>query len=66
MDVYSLARSRRLAPVSEDAVLNANYLMRKLEPYYDLPYPQHCKHEFVLSGKRQKKQGVSTWISPSG
>lgn len=49
-----------LRQVSEDAVLNANYLMRKLEPYYDLPYPQHCKHEFVLSGKRQKKQGVRT------
>jgi CBS domain-containing protein len=41
-------------------VLNANYLLRKLQPYYDTPYKQHCKHEFVLSGKRQKKQGVRT------
>lgn len=49
-----------LQQVSEDAVLNANYLMRKLEPYYDVPYPQHCKHEFVLSGSRQKKLGVRT------
>jgi glycine dehydrogenase subunit 2 len=31
-----------------------------LEPYFDLPFSQHCKHEFVLSGKRQKKQGVRT------
>ncbi|HET7579750.1 MAG TPA: aminomethyl-transferring glycine dehydrogenase subunit GcvPB [Bacillales bacterium] len=50
-----------LRQVSEDAVLNANYLMRRLESHFDLPYPdQHCKHEFVLSGKRQKKLGVRT------
>jgi glycine dehydrogenase subunit 2 len=49
-----------LRQVSEYAVLNANYMMRRLEPYYDLPYKQHCKHEFVLSGKRQKKLGVRT------
>ncbi|WP_026674884.1 aminomethyl-transferring glycine dehydrogenase subunit GcvPB [Alkalihalobacterium bogoriense] len=46
--------------VSEYAVLNANYMMRRLEPYFDLPYGQHCKHEFVLSGRRQKKLGVRT------
>ncbi|WP_216831725.1 aminomethyl-transferring glycine dehydrogenase subunit GcvPB [Alkalihalobacterium elongatum] len=46
--------------VSEYAVLNANYMMRRLEPYFDLPYQQHCKHEFVISGKRQKKLGVRT------
>ncbi|WP_078552894.1 aminomethyl-transferring glycine dehydrogenase subunit GcvPB [Bacillus alkalicellulosilyticus] len=46
--------------VSEYAVLNANYMMRRLEPYFDLPYTQHCKHEFVLSGRRQKKLGVRT------
>ncbi len=56
---------RRLGPeglqrVSEHAVLHANYLMRKLQPYYDLPYDRHCKHEFVLSGRRQKKHGVRT------
>lgn len=49
-----------LKRVSELAVLNANYMMRKLEPYYDLPINQICKHEFVLSGRRQKKQGVRT------
>jgi glycine dehydrogenase subunit 2 len=46
--------------VSEYAVLNANYMMRKLEPYFELPYKQHCKHEFVISGSRQKKLGVRT------
>lgn len=49
-----------LKAVTEYAVLNANYMMRRLAPYYDLPFNQHCKHEFVLSGKRQKKLGVRT------
>lgn len=49
-----------LKAVTENAVLNANYMMRKLAPYYDLPFDRHCKHEFVLSGKRQKKLGVRT------
>ncbi|OIJ20285.1 glycine dehydrogenase (aminomethyl-transferring) [Anaerobacillus alkalidiazotrophicus] len=49
-----------LRKVSEDAVLNANYMFRRLQPYFDAPYTQHCKHEFVLSGKLQKKLGVRT------
>ncbi len=49
-----------LKAVSENAVLNANYMMRKLQDYYDLPFSQHCKHEFVLSGRKQKKLGVRT------
>ena len=49
-----------LKAVTEYAVLNANYMMRRLAPYYDLPFDRHCKHEFVLSGKRQKKLGVRT------
>lgn len=47
-----------LKQVSEDAVLHANYLMKRLAPYFDQPYPGKCKHEFVLSGKKQKKKGV--------
>ena len=49
-----------LYQVSQDAVLNANYLKEKLKNYYDLPYNIECMHEFVLSGKKQKKNGVST------
>ncbi|ARF15862.1 aminomethyl-transferring glycine dehydrogenase subunit GcvPB [Sporosarcina ureae] len=49
-----------LKAVTEYAVLNANYMMRRLASYFDLPYTQHCKHEFVLSGRRQKKLGVRT------
>jgi glycine dehydrogenase subunit 2 len=46
--------------VSEDAVLNANYLRAKLKPYYYLPYDRICMHEVVFSGKRQKAKGVHT------
>jgi glycine dehydrogenase subunit 2 len=49
-----------LKAVTEYAVLNANYMMRRLAEHYDLPYDKHCKHEFVLSGRRQKKLGVRT------
>lgn len=49
-----------LKAVTEYAVLNANYMMRRLEEHFDLPYDRHCKHEFVLSGRRQKKLGVRT------
>ncbi|WP_407406250.1 aminomethyl-transferring glycine dehydrogenase subunit GcvPB [Peribacillus sp.] len=49
-----------LKAVTENAVINANYMMRRLEPFFDLPYNRHCKHEFVLSGRRQKQLGVRT------
>lgn len=49
-----------LRRVSECAVLNANYMMRRLAPYYEIPFPGICKHEFVLSGKPLKKFGIRT------
>jgi glycine dehydrogenase subunit 2 len=49
-----------LKKVSEAAVLNANYLMKRLKEYYTLPYERTCMHEFVLSGQRQKGKGVHT------
>ena len=53
--------ARGLADVTRAAVLNANYVMRKLAPYYDLPYDRTCMHECVLSGARQKAEsGVAT------
>jgi len=39
-----------LEKVSENAVLNANYLKEKLKDTYEVPYPDLCKHEFVASG----------------
>src|SRR5699024_7113103 len=49
-----------LKKVSTYAVLNANYMMRRLSEEYELPYTQTCMHEFVLSGKLQKDLGVRT------
>lgn len=41
---------------SQNAVLNANYLMNKLKPYYDIAYDKTCMHEFVLDLSRFKKE----------
>ena len=50
-----------LCRVSENAIINANYLLSLLLESYDLPYPKPVLHEFCLSGDRQKKaHGVRT------
>lgn len=58
---YIMANGKEgLCQISQDAVLNANYLKEKLKSDYELPYDIDCMHEFVLSGKKQKKYGVNT------
>ena len=48
------------AQISEDAVINANYILSQLKGYYDLPYDRHCMHEVVLSaGNLQRAHGVT-------
>ncbi len=47
-----------LIQVSEQAVLNANYVLARLKSHYDLPYDQTCMHECVFSASRQLKHGV--------
>ncbi|MBM3134647.1 MAG: glycine dehydrogenase subunit 2 [Chloroflexi bacterium] len=50
-----------LRATAENAVLNANYLLARTKDAYDAPYgDRYCKHEFVLSGNRQKAYGVRT------
>jgi glycine dehydrogenase subunit 2 len=50
-----------LREVSENAIINANYLKESLKAHYHLPYDEVCQHEFVLSGVRQlKEKGVKT------
>lgn len=44
--------------VSENAVLNANYVMSRLKETYHVPYDGRCMHEFVASAKIHKKRGV--------
>ena len=48
-----------LLRVSENAVLNANYIRAKLAPHFDIPYNRVCMHECVLSASRQAKNGVA-------
>jgi len=47
-----------LARVSEHAVLNANYLRKRLEEQLQIPYNRICMHEFVASAAKQAEQGV--------
>ncbi|MDE3161592.1 MAG: aminomethyl-transferring glycine dehydrogenase subunit GcvPB [Acidobacteriota bacterium] len=49
-----------LRNVTLDAVLNANYIRKKLEAYFDLPYPAPNMHEVVFSDERQAEKGVRT------
>lgn len=49
-----------LKEVSENAVLNANYIASKLKDDYFLPIDTGCMHECVFSGDKQKAEGVST------
>jgi glycine dehydrogenase subunit 2 len=49
-----------LREMSEDAVLNANYLLARLREVYDLPFDRLCMHEFVLSARSLKRDhGIS-------
>jgi glycine dehydrogenase subunit 2 len=58
---YTLANGPDgLRQTTEDAVLNANYIRKKLEDLYDLPYETPSMHEVVFSDKRQAAQGVKT------
>jgi glycine dehydrogenase subunit 2 len=50
-----------LRQVSEDAVLAANYLRRRVGEAYGLPYEGPCKHEFVATAQAIKEAtGVRT------
>ena len=57
---YTLAYGSGIRQATEDAVLNANYIRKRLEDVYDLPYKSSSMHEVVFSDARQKKNGVST------
>jgi len=49
-----------LKRATEMAVLNANYLMKGLKEYYDLPFDRPCMHECVFTDKIQDRNHVST------
>ncbi|MBW6464926.1 MAG: aminomethyl-transferring glycine dehydrogenase subunit GcvPB [Brevefilum sp.] len=47
-----------LRDIGEKAVLNANYLMKKVSEDYYLPYDRTCMHEFVVEGAWKDIPGV--------
>jgi glycine dehydrogenase subunit 2 len=49
-----------LRRTTEDAVLNANYIRKKLEADYDLPHKSASMHEVVFSDRLQAQKGVKT------
>jgi len=56
--LLSLGREGLIA-VAENAVLNANYLMRRLKDAYSVACEGTCMHEFVISAKEQAKAGCA-------
>lgn len=60
---YSYIRSMgadNLKKASQLAVLNANYIKKKLRGFYHLPYDRPSMHECVFSDKNQKPYQVTT------
>jgi glycine dehydrogenase subunit 2 len=49
-----------LKRVSELSVLNANYIRKRLEGTFDLPYQHDSMHEVVFSDKLQNVHGIKT------
>jgi glycine dehydrogenase subunit 2 len=49
-----------LRQTTEDAVLGANYIRKKLEGVYDLPYKTPSMHEVVFSDRLQTAKGIKT------
>ena len=57
---YILMLGKSLREVSEDAVLNANYIKAKLKKYYKIAYETKSLHEFVLTTENLHNTGVNT------
>ncbi|UCD17884.1 MAG: aminomethyl-transferring glycine dehydrogenase subunit GcvPB, partial [Candidatus Zixiibacteriota bacterium] len=55
---FRILGAEGLRKVSENAIINANYLRVLLKDEYQVPYDRICQHEFVLSCSRQKKKGA--------
>ena len=46
--------------ISQNAVINANYIRSQLKDYYELPFDRTCMHEVVFSAKKYKQEyGIS-------
>jgi glycine dehydrogenase subunit 2 len=49
-----------LQEVSRMALLNANYIRKRLEKHYEIAYDEPCMHECIFTDRMQQKHGVST------
>ncbi len=49
-----------LEEASRMALLNANYIRKKLEKSYQIAYDEPCMHECIFTDRIQHKSGVST------
>jgi glycine dehydrogenase subunit 2 len=49
-----------LEEASRMALLNANYLRKKLEKHYQIAYNEPCMHECIFTDRLQHRNGVST------
>ena len=47
-----------LTRATENAVLAANYMRKRLSDHFEVPYNRICMHEFVASAASQAKKGV--------
>jgi glycine dehydrogenase subunit 2 len=52
--------SEGLGKISESALVNANYLRKRLSDYIEIPYGERCMHEFVASTRKLKANGITT------
>src|SRR4029077_5976008 len=47
--------ARGLREISENAVLNANYLLSLVKVAYEVPHGDRCMHEFVASARQLRR-----------
>ena len=52
--------SEGLGKISESALINANYLRKRLTGYIEIPYGERCMHESVASTKKLEANGITT------
>ncbi len=65
---YVLKNGNNLSANAKRAVMNSNYMAKKLSKYYKIPYKQLKKHEFVLSTENtgRKALDISKFILDYG
>lgn len=58
---YILTQGKEgLKAISQNAIINANYLLKKMEKFFHRPVQTKPMHEFVLSGENLKSYGLKT------